>query len=471
MTDTGQPKSRVADSTDEKKATLWGVFWWALSVSAHLIVIGAIIYFTPLREYFFSAKQEVDPLSGMDATQVRRVTESLVRVTEERVRDDIRDLNKSLAKLLSVRDTRFLFYESEAKRARGAGAADVPDSKRLSALGPTGPSVSREDPAKLGIFALYEMATNIELNCVGADRQMKAVELARIQSIDLSEAFDSTRIPLPVRPQINRDVFARPAGAIGNEWVNALRQELYRIRAETADMVSSVRRMEDIAAGLVGDRLPGSVVLLGSDLSVNGGGLRKWGASAGPSLSPLDVFPSDEGNMPANFLPPTARKMMEGGEKTDWMALDTWYIIGPFPNPKREYMDKKFPPESVIDLDAVYVGKNSARLQWEWTQASPYWPVAPRVTDSYAIWYGYTEVWSDKDQTKICLFGSDDYSKVWVNGELIYTSGKDPHHWIPDRGLQKVLFKKGPNPVLLKLENAGGTTGFSVCIYLGESSG
>jgi hypothetical protein len=134
-------------------------------------------------------------------------------------------------------------------------------------------------------------------------------------------------------------------------------------------------------------------------------------------------------------------------------------------------MDKKFPPESVIDLDATYVGKNNAKLEWEYTQARPYWPVGPRVADSYAIWYAFTEVYSEKDQTKVCLFGSDDYSKVWVNGELVYTSGKDPHHWIPDRGFQKVFLRKGVNPILLKLENAGGTTGFSMCIFLGELGG
>jgi hypothetical protein len=40
--------------------------------------------------------------------------------------------------------------------------------------------------------------------------------------------------------------------------------------------------------------------------------------------------------------------------------------------------------------------------------------------------------------------------------------------WIPDRGWRKVKFRKGFNRMLLKIENAGGTMGFSVAIFLGE---
>ena len=51
-----------------------------------------------------------------------------------------------------------------------------------------------------------------------------------------------------------------------------------------------------------------------------------------------------------------------------------------------------------------------------------------------------------------------------AGGKLIWASGKTPHHWIPDRGFRKVRLRKGPNRLLFKIENAGGTMGFSIVL-------
>ena len=165
------------------------------------------------------------------------------------------------------------------------------------------------------------------------------------------------------------------------------------------------------------------------------------------------------------------RKLMEGArEQSEWMFIDTWYIMGPFPNPDRENLDRKFPPESGIeagvDLDASYIGADGRTVKWQFRKSLDI-PVVPHAPQDFAIWYGYTEIYSDRDQERWCIFGSDDYGKAWMNGELIYASGKTPHPWIPDRAYRKIQFKKGYNPVLFKLENAWGRTGFSICIFLG----
>jgi hypothetical protein len=102
----------------------------------------------------------------------------------------------------------------------------------------------------------------------------------------------------------------------------------------------------------------------------------------------------------------------------------------------------------------------------------------PHIPLDGNIYYGYTEVWSDRDQHRYVLFGSDDYGKAWIcpegesweNKELIYVSGKTPHPWIPDRGIKKVHFRKGVNRILFKCENAWGRTGFSVIIYVGPEN-
>ena len=38
----------------EKHASKWATFWWILSLLAHIGAVSAIIYFTPLRKWFFA---------------------------------------------------------------------------------------------------------------------------------------------------------------------------------------------------------------------------------------------------------------------------------------------------------------------------------------------------------------------------------------------------------------------------------
>jgi hypothetical protein len=171
--------------------------------------------------------------------------------------------------------------------------------------------------------------------------------------------------------------------------------------------------------------------------------------------------------------PTRGRKLVSNApEKAEWMYIESWFIIGPFPNPGRSNLDVALPPESSldkgIDLDAVYVGQGGKPVQWQF-RMSVTLPVVPHVTRDEAIWYAFSEVYAEEDHDRWCIFGSDDFGKAWVNGEMVFASGKTPHPWIPDRAYKKVHFKKGFNPVLFKLENAWGRTGFSMCLYLGES--
>lgn len=60
--------------------------------------------------------------------------------------------------------------------------------------------------------------------------------------------------------------------------------------------------------------------------------------------------------------------------------------------------------------------------------------------------------------------GSDDFSKVWVNDQLIWASGKQQKKWRVDEGLRKIHFNKGVNRVLFRVENGHGQTEFSFVV-------
>jgi len=94
--------------------------------------------------------------------------------------------------------------------------------------------------------------------------------------------------------------------------------------------------------------------------------------------------------------------------------------------------------------------------------------VEPYVIDNdkFAIWYFYTEVYSDEERDLWATFASDDYGVCWVNGAKVYYSPPETQPWVPfDRSsFRKLHLNKGVNRFLFKLENATGTTGLSVIL-------
>jgi hypothetical protein len=197
----------------------------------------------------------------------------------------------------------------------------------------------------------------------------------------------------------------------------------------------------------------------------------------GAILLPQEWF-SSPGNVIGNIETVKGTKLMGTHKKGKWMAVDTWWVVGPFVHPGRsrpELLDRTYPPEAGLDLDAEYIGKDGRKLKWEYrmtrfTRVEPF----ARNNETYAIWYFYTELYADRDQTRWVAFGSDDYSVGWLawpgeeKGRVIWRSPKQPQPWMPfgPGCFRKVEFKKGHNRLLLKLENAGGTTGFSVIVCL-----
>jgi hypothetical protein len=118
----------------------------------------------------------------------------------------------------------------------------------------------------------------------------------------------------------------------------------------------------------------------------------------------------------------------------------------------------RFPPESVVDLDASYPVDGGA-VRWRFLQ-SPTPKVRPPDERSYSIYYAYTELWFDEERDLWIATGSDDYSKIWINNLLVWSSGLQQKSWRPDEGYRKVHFKKGLNRVLMRVEN-----GQSVCAF------
>jgi len=157
------------------------------------------------------------------------------------------------------------------------------------------------------------------------------------------------------------------------------------------------------------------------------------------------------------------RKIGDGGAPVEWLFVNSWYTIGPFPNPMRINIHTKFPPETVVDLAATYVGKDGRLLRWEWEQSGVPM-VQPSAPDQYGVYYAYTEISCDRPMDLWVAVGSDDKANVWLNGMPIWVSSDRLKGWRVNEGFLKVTFRRGINKVLYRVENGWLNIGFSMAI-------
>jgi hypothetical protein len=165
------------------------------------------------------------------------------------------------------------------------------------------------------------------------------------------------------------------------------------------------------------------------------------------------------------------------------MYVDSWYMLGPFDNTGRSNIEKQFPPETIVDLNATYVGKRGRPVRWEFHQsaraqiAPPFDGFNPlpggnsNSTDSfktrdldYIIYYGYTELRAVEECGVWIAVGSDDFSKLWIEDQLVWASGMRHKSWRVDEGFRKVRLKQGVNRVLFRVENGHSRTEFSLAV-------
>ncbi|HEX8237586.1 MAG TPA: hypothetical protein VF600_16635, partial [Abditibacteriaceae bacterium] len=159
------------------------------------------------------------------------------------------------------------------------------------------------------------------------------------------------------------------------------------------------------------------------------------------------------------------RRILKGGQGADWMFVDSWYVLGPFANPNRSNINRRFAPEAVLDLDATYAGKDNRPVRWRFLQSgNPM--VVPENAEEYGVYYAYTELWFDEPRDLWIAIGSDDKSTVWLNEQLVWVSSDQLKGWQLGEGLRRVHFKKGLNRVLYRVENGWRGMAFSLVVCL-----
>ena len=139
-------------------------------------------------------------------------------------------------------------------------------------------------------------------------------------------------------------------------------------------------------------------------------------------------------------------------------SLGPWWVIFPFDNVDEQGFDTVYPPETEIDFNKEYTGKEGRKIGWYKTESRGE-NVFSNVPEDDVTGYALTYLESDRDQNYLLSLGSDDTIKIWVNDALVFS--KYVHR--PLRRADDVIqlpVSKGRNKILVKVTNGYGPWGF-----------
>lgn len=425
-----------------------------------------------------------------------------------------------------LRDAQQLQTEATATQARAAKSfTDARD-------GVVSPVATTEQTLK-DLAGVYQAAVQTESELAESYRRLRATELAMLRQISLARALELTDVARPTRPDLAAALSNSQSGGVG---LAAQRQAILDARSQIAAMRSLADSMLAQARGLgtgtgaaqqqtleqlaTEDENQRAKDLTGAMRGTAGAGSGKGGASSGStgsgsgsagtgrgggagsgsgvaggggaSSGSSGLNPGGSGDGTSSSPPPvpkdlaavSGRVIGAGAMPGRWMFVDSWYLLGPFDNTGRANIEKQFPPETVVDLNATYVGKRGQPVRWGFHQ-SPQPRVAPPFDEfnplpggvadggagafkardlEYIIYYAYTELRVEADCDVWIAVGSDDFSKLWIEDQLVWASGKQLKSWRVDEGFRKVRLKRGVNRVLFRVENGRGQSEFSLVV-------
>jgi hypothetical protein len=451
------------------------------------------------------------------------------RAEQDRLRAAAEDSQKLALKAQEdVADALRKIVEARAAQPQtGAPAASAP----LTASRPTS-SPPRTGGGTPDVADLYAQARSLEDDIAERFKEVRAMDLAMVRDMPLEQARGDIDLIRPVRPDLDvallRDAArtdarfeehkeeVRTALRETSSMVN-LSHRMLEMASESVDkmkfgtdvQVASAEEeapdfrliirelaMEDVS-GRFSDMADAMRALeqQGNEGAGNGGGAdgsagEPGGGGGRPgvdfkdltaeelaAMGSLPLFGADGQGEDAALMPKLApdvpavgaRKLNPDGRPGPWMYIDTWYTVGPFPNPNRSNIDREFPPDSLIDLDASYVGKDGRTIRWEFAQSDGP-EVSPPNAEPYGIWYAYTEFYCDKPRDVLIALGSDDRGNLKINGIPVWLSSKQLKGWSIDEVWRRVHFNQGVNRLLYRVENGWQVTGFSLMLRLDDAA-
>ncbi len=418
---------------------------------------------SPLPEWEYARGPEVDTVRislNIDEATMKKIVDSLYKITGTVFHDmDITG---------RVRDTVDIPYRVDPKQLEMLRRVFPPDSEVAQAGSPsTGSAKRKEGEGKAGqlVFKLFPGVKSVS--------KSRAVYCTRaiLFASSVSRGMGNSRGVLPTNEdedrrklKVNLDRVLREVDTKRRS-LDSAERKLTGSRAGLRGMVERRRtgfaNTRPVSYFAKSDRRP--------RVDLTRPGPDGYGVASDRSApEPMALHLRSEGRGAQDYKPNGFKLVLKGGTPAEWFYIPSWYICGPFPNPRRVNMHKRFPPEFGVDLDAVYAGKRGEPVRWEYCSSYDYRVIEFLQHEEYSVYYYFARLWSEK-ATKVWLsMGSDDRADVWLNNEPVWRSIDSLKPWIVDEFVRRVQLKQGDNAILVRSENGwiGGL--FSLLIGTGE---
>jgi hypothetical protein len=328
------------------------------------------------------------------------------------------------------------------------------------------------------------------------EQAAQAKKLAEVLQLTPEQAMEKVKQQAAEGVRRDADIGAAPtpeqvAQAL-ERYEQQARESLQRLQAQRAQEHGGTTMHSDSSAGAGGGGTGGTGAQ-GAAGGQGGGGGTPGGAAGRADGRRSSVNDAQARRYDGQLRAPaindsqlrlgTGNALGPGGALANRVYVDRWYVIGPFHAPNADSMHKAFPPEQWVDLDGVYLGKGQRVLRWQYVSSAAY-PLTPPDYAEQAIYYGHTEITSDRARTVWMALGADDDAKLWVNDQLVWVSGNQRKAWYTQGGVQslktdirafnlieerrRVHLRKGRNTLLFKLYNSPLDVFFSLVIEPGE---
>ncbi len=456
----------------------------------------------PLTRRLADAKKDLQKLEERLAADANHLTlaEEAAKKSAQEVLDARGQLAATQAAALKAQQSA---RESQTKAQLEVAKAFASAAPITAAMEPVEMSASTSLDGQ-SFSSLYAQAVLTEKSIAERFQAIRAAQVAVQKQIPLPEAQKYVQMALPLRSELASDLSSAQTAeelAAQNAAIEKALKELesmlalargmeYQARTTASsagegtsvslESMKALAAQEEQLAGLAAENENQAAMDLSALMKQIGGGVQTGGAgnlAGGPPGAGQSGFPG--GGRAGGFAGPPGfpasgavqdsipgRKVHASGygEGAKWMFIDSWWVIGPFPNPQRRNIEQRFPPESVVDLDAVYPVENGV-VRWQFIQNAKAM-VQPPNERSYAIYFAYTELWFEEAQDLWIAMGSDDFSKIWINDMLVWASGMQHKIWRPNEGYRKVHFKKGLNRLLMRVENGHHSCSFSLMVAM-----
>ena len=300
----------------------------------------------------------------------------------------------------------------------------------------------------LAVVEAERRLTNAAIDIIAAQT---AIEL-EVPAID---AADYARVVQPDRRTLDGAVLSAEVRSMGGP-LDAFKQQIRVGGSEIDAMVTYAEKVIENLGADDGDLDQG--IELAMDVMADG-------SVGGDTLMPDQVNLDDLGTSDGGFGDALPGRMVSAGALANAnIFIDRWYVMGPFENRFRQSIDASFLPEKVVDLDHVTIGKGGKEIRWEYW-VSPKLRIEPSHAPQGAVYYGWTQIHVEEAGSYWFSCGSDDYGKMWVNGELIWESSTDPKSFRADEHTGEMQLEAGLNEILFRCENGGGTMGWSLVFH------